>query len=107
MYFIGSDLHKKTITLHVVDQARRTVASRRFSCSDTGAMIAWIMQFIPFRIVVEATASYEWFVQLVEPFADRVVLVHVGELRVIAVWTRKSGKLEGSRLTGVVCMEGA
>ena len=24
--------------------------------------------------VVEATASYEWFVQLVEPTADRVVL---------------------------------
>src|SRR6266852_349158 len=98
MYFIGSDLHKKTITLHVVDQARRTVASRRFSCSDTGAMIAWIMQFIPFRIVVEATASYEWFVQLAEPLAERVVLAHPGKLRVIAESTRKSDKLDAQVL---------
>ncbi|SRR6266404_161475 len=105
MYFIGSDLHKKTITLHVVDQARRTVASRRFSCSDTGAMIAWISQFIPFRIVVEATASYEWFVQLVEPFADRVVLAHPGRLRVIAESTRKSDKLDAKTLAEFLAMD--
>src|SRR5712672_2697460 len=105
MYFIGSDLHKKTITLHVVDQARRTVASRRFSCSDTGAMIAWIMQFIPFRIVVEATASYEWFIQLVEPFADRVVLAHPKKLRVIAESTRKTDKLDAQVLAEFLSLD--
>ena len=34
--------------------------------------------------MVEATASYEWFVQWVEPAADRVVLAHPGKLRVLA-----------------------
>ena len=54
MNFVGCDLHKKTITMCVVDQNRVSLASRRFDCSDT--------------------ASYEWFVQLVEPSADRIVL---------------------------------
>ena len=47
----------------------------------------------PFQLTVEATASYEWFVQLVEPLAGGIVLVHPGKLRVIAESTRKSDTL--------------
>ena len=32
----------------------------------------------PYELVVEATASYEWFVQLIEPTAERIVLAHPG-----------------------------
>jgi hypothetical protein len=32
-----------------------------------------------FEVVVEATASYEWFVKLVEPLADRVILAQEQE----------------------------
>ena len=105
MHFIGADLHKKTITMHVVDQGRRMVASRRFACSDTRGMVVWLRQFQPFRIVVEATASYEWFVQLAEPLADRVVLAHPGKLRVIAESTRKSDKLDARTLAEFLAMD--
>jgi hypothetical protein len=40
--------------------------------------------------VVEVTASYEWFVQLVEPRAARIVLAHPSKLRVIAESTRNA-----------------
>ncbi len=98
MNFVGCDLHKKTITMCVVDQNRVSLASRRFDCSDTAGILLWLGRFRPFQLVVEATASYEWFVQLVEPSADRIVLAHPGKLRVIAESTKKSDKLDAKIL---------
>lgn len=92
--FIGADLHKKSITFCVVDHALAVVGRRKFLCQDVVAMAAWLRGQGQFQIVVEATASYEWFVQLVEPLAQRVLLAHPGKLRVIAESTRKSDKLD-------------
>lgn len=94
MHSIGCDLHKKTITMCVVNQARIQSTSRRFFCTATAGITAWLTQFRPFQLVVEATASYEWFVQLIEPLADRVELAHPGKLRIIAESTRKRDKLD-------------
>lgn len=94
MNYIGCDLHKKTTTMCIVDQNRVQLASRRFDCTDTAGLLLWLGRFRPFHLVLEATASYEWFVQLVEPLADRVVLAHPGKLRVIAESTRKSDRLD-------------
>lgn len=105
MHFIGCDLHKKTITLHVVDQARQTLTSRRFACSDTEGIVQWFKGFTPFSMVVEATASYEWFVKLIEPTAERVVLAHPGKLRVIAESTRKSDKLDARVLAEFLALD--
>lgn len=105
MHFIGADLHKQSITLHVVDQGRRKVASKRFDCAAPAAMAQWLEPFRPFSLVVEATASYEWFVQLVESLAERVVLAHPGKLRIIAESTRKSDKLDAKVLAEFLAMD--
>jgi transposase len=105
MYFIGCDLHKKTITMHVVDQARRKIDSVRLYCDEPEKIVLWLEQFRPFRLVVEATAGYEWFVQLIEPLADRVILAHPGKLRVIAESTRKSDKLDARTLAEFLAMD--
>ncbi len=94
MNFVGVDLHKKTAVVCVVNQARQILATRRLACSDPDGIRKWFATLESFQVVVEATASYEWFVQLVEPLADRVVLAHPGKLRVIAETTRKSDKLD-------------
>ena len=72
--FVGVDLHKHTITIAVVDAARRPVSRRRFSNLDTVAIVVFLKSLGSFELVVEATASYEWFVQLVEPLAKRLIL---------------------------------
>jgi transposase len=105
MNFVGCDLHKKTITMCIVDQNRVRLASRRFDCTDTAGILLWLGRFRPFRLVVEATASYEWFVQLVEPLADRVVLAHPGKLRVIAESTKKSDKLDARILAEFLALD--
>ena len=74
MKFVGVDLHKQTITVVVVDAARKRLVRRRFSNLQTVQMAAFFASLGPFVLTVEATAGYEWFVQLVEPFAAQVVL---------------------------------
>jgi hypothetical protein len=48
--------------------------------------------------VIEATASYEWLWQLLEPLAQRLVLAHPKKLRIIAESTRQSDKLDAKVL---------
>ena len=96
--FVGVDLHKHTITIAVVDAARKPVTRKRFSNLDSAAIVTFLKSLMPLELVVEATASYEWFVQLVEPYAKRVVLAHPGKLRVIAESTRKSDNLDAKVL---------
>src|SRR5262249_15455717 len=98
MLFVGIDLHKHSITLCVVDQ-HVTIRSRKtFVCSTPEAIRAFFAALGSFQAVVEATASYEWLWQLLEPLADRLVLAHPKKLRIIAESTRKSDKLDAQVL---------
>ncbi len=54
---------------------------------------------------MEATASYEWFVRLIEPVAQRVVLAHPKKLRVIAESTRKSDRLDAQILAEFLALD--
>src|SRR5262245_18892474 len=78
---LGIDLHKKTIVLCVMDQHRKVLKRRTFACGDTAAIVAFFRDLGPFRAVVEATASYQWLVALIEPLAERVVLANPKKLR--------------------------
>lgn len=105
MLFAGVDLHKHTITIVVVDAARKAVSRKRFSNLDTGRIVAFLRALGPFQLTVEATASYEWFVTLVEPLATRVILAHPGKLRIIAQSTRKSDNLDAKVLAEMLALD--
>ncbi len=69
MRFIGVDLHKKTISLCVVvvvGGKPKVVTRRRFDCQNTEAIRGLLEKQGAFQAVVEATASYEWFLLLIE-----------------------------------------
>lgn len=94
MKSVGVDLHKKTITVCVMDETLAVLETRWFYCDQTALISAFFQRLGECQVAVEATASYEWFVRLVEPIARRVVLAHPKKLRVIAESTRKSDKLD-------------
>jgi transposase len=94
MNFVGVDLHKKTIVLCVMDQDRKITHRRSFACCDTESITAFFQSLEAFEVVVEATASYEWFIELVEPCAQKVVLANPKKLRVIAESNKKTDKLD-------------
>jgi transposase len=105
MNFVGIDLHKQTITLCVVNQERQVLRRRTLACVETEAIRAFFAELTPFRAVVEATASYEWLWQLLEPLAERLVLAHPKKLRVIAESTRKSDQIDANVLADFLALD--
>jgi hypothetical protein len=79
MRYIGVDLHKRLVVVCVVEvqDGKRVVVGRgRWPNQDTAGMKGFLRAQVPFQLVVESTSCYEWFVELAEPLADRVVLAH-------------------------------
>lgn len=105
MKFAGCDLHKETITICVVDQSRKVLKRQRLACRDERELKAFFEELGTFEAVVEATASYEWFVRLIEPLARRVLLAHPKKLRVIAESTRKSDQLDARLLAEFLALD--
>ncbi len=105
MNFIGVDLHKKSITVCVMDQNRKVLARKTILCNQTADIVAFFGKFRPFKVVVEATASYPWFVELVEPIADEVILANPKKLRVIAESTKKTDKLDAQILAEFLVLD--
>ncbi len=108
MHFIGVDLHKKVISVCVlvrVGDQRRILDRQNLRCDRPEQIRQYFARFAPFRVVVEATSSYEWFVQLVEPLADRVVLAHPKKLRIIAESTKKTDRLDAQVLAEFLSLD--
>ncbi len=105
MNFIGVDLHKKSITVCVMDQNRKVLARRTINCKETTDIVDFVRKFRPFKVVVEATASYPWFVELVEPLAEEVILANPKKLRVIAESTKKTDRLDAQILTEFLVLD--
>jgi len=94
MHFVGIDLHKNSIVVCVMDQQRKVLHRRTFSCAQIEAITEFFAALRPFRAVVEATASSHWLLELLEPTAEKIVLAHPGKLRVIAESTQKTDRLD-------------
>ena len=98
MNYVGADLHKKSITFCVMDQDRKVLSRKTLYCVEPHQITAYLESFRPFEIVVEATASYLWFVDLIQPLARRVVLANPIKLRIIAESTKKTDRLDAQIL---------
>jgi len=62
MNFIGVDLHKKIITVCVMNEELVVVGRKTLYASQPDEIVEFLQRFRPFKLVVEATASYHWFV---------------------------------------------
>ena len=98
MNFIGVDLHKKIITVCVMDEKLAVLARKTLYCDQPDRIVEFFRQSRPFKVVVEATASYHWLVELIEPLAEAVLLAHPKKLRVIAESAKKTDRLDAQVL---------
>lgn len=108
MHFIGVDLHKQVISVCVLVQTgstRRVVARRTLRCDQPDEIEQCFAAWRPFQIVVEATSSFEWFVRLLEPLAERIVLAHPKKLRIIAESTKKTDRLDAQVLAEFLALD--
>ncbi len=94
MNSIGVDLHKTLITVCVMDQELKVLARATLYSNQPDKVLEFFRAWRPFKVVVEATASYTWFVEALEPLAEEVVLANPKKLRVIAESTKKTDRLD-------------
>jgi len=98
MNFIGVDLHKKIITVCVMNEKLAILARKTLRCDQPDEIVDFFRKLRPFKVVVEATASYLWFVDLLEPLAEKIELANPKKLRVIAESTKKTDRLDAQIL---------
>lgn len=108
MKYVGVDLHKKVISLCVIEkvgETRKIVERRRLGCRNLRSIRGFFAGLEAFRVVVEATSCYEWFFLLIEDLADRCVLAHPKHLRIIAQSTCKTDKIDARILAEFLALD--
>jgi transposase len=108
MKYVGVDLHKQSITVCVMvkeGEQRKVERRRTLQCSDTAAIRQFFEPLGIFRVVVEATSNYEWFLSLIEDLAERCVLAHPKKLRIIAESKHKSDKIDAQVLAEFLLLD--
>ena len=92
MHYVGIDLHKRSLTVCVIDNAGGETFDRRFNCCEVSSILEFFEGLGEFEAVVEASATYEWLWRLLEPIAKRLVLAHPKKIRVIAESMKKTDR---------------
>jgi len=67
MHYVGIDLHKRDLVMAVEDDRGPVGKPRRLACRDEAAIVKAFRKLRPFRAVIEASSSYRWLYDLLEP----------------------------------------
>jgi len=97
MHYVGIDLHKRDLVMAVEDDRGPVGKPRRIACRDEAAIVKAFRKLRPFRAVIEASSSYRWLYDLLEPLGT-VVLAHPLKLRAIVTARAKTDKLDAALL---------
>ena len=98
MYYIGLDVHKKTISYCVKDAAGKIHQEGKIG-STRRELDAWIKTLPqPRTIAMEATIFTGWIYDHLLPHAEKVKVAHPLMLRAIAAAKRKNDKIDASKI---------
>jgi len=92
MRYVGIDLHKRSLTVCVIDNAGGDTFDRKIGCSQVDQILEFFEELGKFEAVIEASATYEWLWELLEPIAQRIVLAHPKKIRIIAESMKKTDR---------------
>jgi transposase len=98
MYYIGLDVHKKTISYCVKDAAGKIHSEGKIG-STRRELDAWIKPLPqPRMMAMEATIFTGWIYDHLLPHAEKVKVAHPLMLRAIAAAKRKNDKIDASKI---------
>jgi transposase len=98
MYFIGLDVHKKTISYCVKDAAGHVQQEGKFG-STRRELDRWLQTVPqPRMIAMEATIFTGWIYDHLLPHAEKVKVAHPLMLRAIAAAKRKNDRIDASKI---------
>jgi transposase len=98
MYYIGLDVHMKTISFCVKDAAGHAHMEGKIG-STRHELDAWIMTLPqPRMIAMEATIFTGWIYDQLPPHADQVKVAHPLMLRAISAAKRKNDRIDAGKI---------
>ena len=98
MYFIGLDVHKKTISYCVKDAAGQVLQEGKVGWTRR-ELDCWIMTLPqPRTIAMEATIFTGWIYDHLLPHAEKVKVAHPLMLRAIAAAKKKNDKIDAGKI---------
>ena len=98
MYYIGLDVHKKSISFCVKDVAGRVLSEGKIG-STRQELDAWLKTLPePRMIAMEATMFTGWIYDHLLPHAEKVKVAHPVMLRAIAAAKRKNDRIDAAKI---------
>ena len=98
MYFIGLDVHKKTISFCVKDAAGHVHQQGKVAATRRD-LDGWVMTLPqPRTIAMEAAIFTGWIYDHLPPHAEKVKVAHPLMLRAIAAAKKKNDKIDASKI---------
>src|SRR6201996_1391716 len=98
MYYIGLDVHKRTISYCVKDAAGHVHREGKIG-STRRELDAWVRTLPqPRMIALEATIFTGWIYDYLLPHADKVKVAHPRMLRAIALAKKKNDRIDASKI---------
>jgi transposase len=101
MWYVGIDLHRETVVIAAVNDAGEVMKPVSLRCQDTAAIVNVVKALVPFRAVVEASATYRWLVDLLAPHGT-ILLAHPFRLRAMVQRRAKTDKLDAQLLANLL-----
>ena len=98
MYYIGLDIHKKTISYCVKDAAGCVHREGKIG-SSRRELDAWVRTLPqPRMMAMEATIFTGWIYDYLLPHADKLKVAHPLMLRAIAAAKKKNDKVDAAKI---------
>lgn len=106
MFFIGIDVHKNVLCINVKNQACETLLRRKVHSQLAPQELPELAaRFAPCKVVLEASGSSEWLIDLLRPLVQEVALAHPGRLRVISETVKKTDKVDAAILAELLAKD--
>ncbi|MCK5788788.1 MAG: IS110 family transposase [Chlamydiia bacterium] len=102
MYYVGVDLHKEQSWFHVMDNTGKRLLSKSISNEMTVLKEFFMTIPKPFKLAVESTYNWYFFVDLAEEFADEVFLANSYELKAFAKRNKKTDKIDARLIADIL-----
>jgi len=102
MNYVGVDLHKERSWFYVMDENGRKISSK--SISNELKVLKGYFKSIPkpFKLAVESTYNWYFFVDLAENYADKVYLANSYELKAFAKRNKKTDKIDAKLIADIL-----
>ncbi len=102
MYYVGVDLHKKTSWFCILDSNGKKVKDKNVN-NHIGELKEFIKKIPkPFSVAVESTYNWYFFIDLIEPFAEKVYLANPYYLKAFARQHKKNDKIDAHLIADVL-----